>query len=140
MFWKKHKKRKFLKKQIEKFHRVLWSLEIKEEATKEIREGLRVQYDRIAETIDAEETRIKLEKEKEKIDMDLVEKLVASMEKRKVDLKTFDDGMKGCDIEIDGMDYTDPETKEPMHKDGVKGKQDAAHETMVFIKKLLKKV
>lgn len=140
MFWKKHKKRKFLRRQIEKFQRVLWSLEIKEAATKEIREGLRIQYDKIAETIDAEETRIKLEKEKEKTDMELVKKLIVSIEKYKVDLKTFDDGMKGCDIEIDGMDYKDPETQEPMHKDGVKGKQEAAHETMVFVKKLLKKV
>lgn len=80
----------------------LWDLEFLKDKFKAMREGFRLEYDHIKERIDASETRIRMEKEKEDADKIIIQTMEEYIKTHEPDLQQLVKQMESIDGQIDG--------------------------------------
>ena len=80
-----------------------WDLEFYKVKLKEVREGQRMEYDRIKETLDAAKTRLEREKAKEDGDKTIKENLAKLIEQQTQDTKNLETQMQTIDNQIEGV-------------------------------------
>lgn len=103
---------RFLKREIQKMERLIeilpksypYKAELKREGLRSIKEGIRQQYDRYMEEIDAARTRLNLEYEKkEDKDQKVIEVLVKLRNRREEETKQMLEQLKGLEGQIEDM-------------------------------------
>lgn len=126
-----NKRKKWLKKELKRINKIIDTFPFRYEVTAEgktmIREGIRTQYDKIKEMVDAANVRIGEEKIKEKSDYEIIKKMTEMAAKYQVDLKQLEEQMAELDKEIDETEMT------------MNSRIEAARSYRLLILKLLKK-
>lgn len=125
-----NKRKKFLKKELKRINRIIeitpWKYEIVKKGKELIREGIRTDYDRFKERIDAYNVRIGDEKKKSKMDMNIIQDMTKLAAKTEAEVKQLEEQMKELDQEIEETDST------------CQGRVEAARSYKMIIEKLLK--
>lgn len=126
-----NKRTKFLNEEIKKIEKVMeilpFRFEILKVGKKDIREGVRQEYDRIKELVDAAIVRLAIENKKEKKETAVIDNFTKMKEKYEIDMKNMENQMKELDKEIEEVDAT------------LNLKVEAARSYIQLVKKLLKK-
>tara|TARA_Y100001949_G_scaffold171282_1_gene173511 strand:+ start:838 stop:1221 length:384 start_codon:yes stop_codon:yes gene_type:complete len=102
MILERFKKRKHYKRKIRVMYQKRWDLEFLKEKLKAMREGFRVEYDRIKEIIDAASVRLEEEKKKDKSDQKIVDSLTNLKKKQEPDIAQLKKQIEGIDGQIEG--------------------------------------
>jgi len=86
-------------------YRKLWDVQFLREKMKAIREGFRIEHDRIKEIINGCNTRLEMEQNKPATEQDqkTIENLKANIEKLKPDLEQLEKQMQGIDGQVEGQ-------------------------------------
>lgn len=163
---KKRAKKQYFKGVIRGLDRKIWDIDISIEGRKNIREGIRIEYDRKKEIVDGARIRIAEETKKEKSDFELVKKLtvmiaqhapeiealagqMAAMdwdidhevkEMSAGELRKIIDGMKDVDKEFQTQVYKSLDILKSKDKGGLKQKKEATIEYQRLIQKMIKKL
>lgn len=98
----RYRKRWHLKRKMEMTQKKIWDLEFLREKMRSVREGFRVEYDRIKEMLDAAERRIKQEREKEDPDRTIIESMERMKDRFEPDMKQLEEQMGSIDKQIEG--------------------------------------
>ena len=102
MFTFDSQKKKHFKRKLESVFKKIWDVEFLVGEYKKTREGFRMEYDRLREMIDAFNTRIKLEKEKEDKDKTIIEQMEKAIERYAPDMDQLKKQMAQMDLLIEG--------------------------------------
>ena len=100
--FKNRAQKKHLKKKILVTKWKIWDIEFLRDQFKLTREGFRVEYDRLGELIDAANTRISQEKEKEDPDKTIMEQLENLKNRYEPDREKLKHQMATIDTQIEG--------------------------------------
>jgi len=123
-------RKKFLKSEIKKVEKTLkslpWQLEIVKIGKKDVREGIRQEYDRLKEIVNATEVKLEEEEKKEKKNDDMIKNLKSTRDKLQPDLLKMEEQMKELDKELGEVDKT------------LQVKVEAGRSYIGLVKKLLK--
>ena len=126
-----NKRKKWLKKELKRINKIIDNFPFRYEVTAEgkrmIREGIRTDYDKTKELVDAANVRIGKEKEKKQSDFKIIKDMTEMAAKYSVDLKQFEEQMAELDKEIDETEMTK------------NSRIEAARSYKILIEKLLKK-
>ena len=105
-------RKQFLVKEIEKVEDSLnvlpFRFEIVKEGKKDVREGIRQEYDRIKELVDAANVRLKTENSKNEQNRDktVIDNLTKMKDKYSIDMGEMEKQIKELDKELDDVDKT----------------------------------
>ena len=88
----------------------MWEIDISIEGRKKIREGVRVEFDRLSERIDMANLKIKEEKEKPKADEKVIADLEKLVEVHSPEIKVLKGQMDAMDFDIDHEQSVIPAT------------------------------
>ena len=133
---------KFLSREIKRMERLIeilpksypYKAELKREGLRSIKEGIRQQYDRFMEEIDAAKTRLDVEYKKTKDkDQKVIEMLVKLRTRREEETKQMLEQLKGLEGQIDDM-------KEEWIMKAMNNQLESARAYLQLIKNYLKKV
>ena len=105
-FLKRAKKYSFFIRKMEHAQKKIWEIEFLRENLKSMREGIRIQYDRVQENLDAAKIRQEMELKKEDPDKTIKESLQKSIDKFTLDSNQFLNQMQGLDAQIEGEEGT----------------------------------
>ena len=123
-------KKQYFQSEIRKIEGVIeqlpWRLDIVRAGKKDVREGIRQEYDRLKESVDAAESRLATEAQKEKKEEEVVKQLESMRDKLIPDMRNMEEQMKELDKEIAEVDET------------LKVKVEAGRSYIQLVKKLLK--
>ena len=92
-------KKQYYKFLIRKISRSIWDMELRITTIKEIKEGIRIEFDKLSANIKGFEDEVTKEKAKEKIDMEKIKKLEKFKVIREVDAEKLQEQMIGKWIE-----------------------------------------
>ena len=99
-----NKRKKFLKKEIERTNKLIFELPIKYdiviEGKKMIREGIRIDYDKTKEIADGANTRLKIEQSSRNPNQALIAQMGKLAVDREADMKKMEEQMKALDQEV----------------------------------------
>ena len=103
-------RKRFLKQERKRLSKIIETIpvrfEIIAEGKKMIREGIRQDYDRLKETIDAANTKIMAEKTKRNSDQKIIGQMCDFIAKHEKDLKQFEEQMSSLDKELEEVEVT----------------------------------
>jgi chromosome segregation ATPase len=122
-FIERLKKKKHIRSKILITKKKLWDLEFYRKQLENEREGFRSEYDRIKESIDAAQLRLRGENEKEDPDKTIVDNLENLIKRYTPDLEQLKAQMQAIDMQVDGYDQQG-DGDEKTHKEGVKSAID----------------
>ena len=92
-------KKQYYKFLIRKISRSIWDMELRITTIKEIKEGIRIEFDKLSANIKGFEDEVTKEKAKDKIDMEKIKKLEKFKVIREVDAEKLQEQMIGKWIE-----------------------------------------
>ena len=124
-----NRRKAFLKRELKKINRIIeetpWRYDIVKKGKEYIREGVRNDYDRLKERIDACDVRAGDEKKKSKMDNKIIKDMAELKGKTEVEVKQLEEQLKELDAEILEVDGT------------MVGRVEAARQYKMIVDKLL---
>lgn len=116
-------KKRHLKSKVEVTQKKIWDFEFYRRQLENEKEGIRLEYDRIKEALDAATLRLKIENEKpaDQQDKQVIANLENLVKKYTPDMEQMKGQMSAIDFQIDGYEMDDPENPgQKVRKQGVK--------------------
>lgn len=102
LFSEKWAKKRHYSRKIQVTKMKMWDVEFLREKMRMMREGFRVEYDRIKEIVDAATIRLAAEKEKQDPDKTICTNLENLIKRHEPDMQQFIKQMEGIDAQIEG--------------------------------------
>ncbi len=125
------KREQYLNNEIKRMNIIIeqlpYRMEVVKEGKKDVREGIRQEYDRIKELVDGANVRIAAEEKAGNKEGEVVKNLSSMRDKYEPDLKNMEDQLKELEKEIEEVDIT------------LNVKMEAARSYVALVKKLLKR-
>jgi hypothetical protein len=123
-------RKQWLKSELKRINRIIevfpFRYEVTLEGKKMIREGIRTEYDKTKEVVDAAEVRLAEENKKDKPDEKIVKDMTDMAAERRKDMVQFEEQLKELDKELDETEMTK------------NSRIEAARSYKMLIKRLLK--